>query len=99
MKKEGNVLRKKKNIAEVLEGQMDIATFLENNKDEFSRYYESAVEYVHAHGIVHVGTLMRVLKISANSSIKIMDELKKNKVVNADGRLFSEKKNEWSAKN
>ena len=92
-------MRKKKNVVEVLEGQMDIATFLENNKDEFGRHYESAVEYVHAHGIVHVGTLMRVLKISANSSIKIMDELKKNKVINADGRLFSEKKSEWSAKN
>lgn len=85
---------------EVLDGQMDLDSFLKNEEqtEKLDEYYKKAVQYVNEKGVVHAGTLMRLFRISANSSLKLMEKLKENGIIGDSGRLLSEKKNEWTAK-
>lgn len=62
-----------------------------------SEHYEKALEIVKEKGIIHLGTLMRCLHISAMESDTIIQKMEDEKIIDTDHRLVSAKKETWSA--
>ena len=62
-----------------------------------SEHYEKAAEIVKERGIIHLGTLMRCLHISAIESDAIIQKMEEDRLIGADHRLISAKKETWNA--
>lgn len=62
-----------------------------------SEHYEKAIEIVKEREIIHLGTLMRCLHISAMESDAIIQKMVEEKLIGTDHRLISVKKEAWNA--
>lgn len=62
-----------------------------------SEHYEKATEIVKEREIIHLGTLMRCLHISAMESGAIIQKMEEDRLIGADHRLISAKKETWNA--
>lgn len=62
-----------------------------------SEHYEKAIEIVKEREIIHLGTLMRCLHISAMESDAIIQKMVEEELIGTDHRLISVKKKAWNA--
>lgn len=62
-----------------------------------SEHYEKAAEIVKEREIIHLGTLMRCLHISAMESDAIIQKMVEEELIGTDHRLISVKKEAWNA--
>ena len=62
-----------------------------------SEHYEKATEIVKEREIIHLGTLMRCLHISAMESGAIIQKMVEAELIGTDHRLISVKKEAWNA--